>query len=99
MTRRINIAPAAKAEIVAIWDYTAAEYGSVAADQYITDLDTVMLRLLDFPQMGEDCAFIRKGYRRIRARSHVIYYVPHEGGIEIMRVLGERMDAKGRLRD
>jgi toxin ParE1/3/4 len=99
LTRRLNIAPPAKAEIVGIWDYTAAEYGIKAADAYITDLDTVMLRLLHYPHLGEDCAYIRQGYRRIRARSHVIYYVPHEGGIEIMRVLGERMDARRRLRE
>lgn len=97
MIRRINIAPAAAAEIVGIWDYTASEFGIEAADHYVTDLDMVMQGLLDFPHMGEDCAFIREGYRRIRARSHVIYYLPHDGGIEVMRVLGNRMDAKARL--
>ena len=83
--------------MVGIWDYTATEYGIDAADTYIADLDTVMRRLLDYPNLGEDCAPIRTGYRRIRARSHVIYYVPHEGGIEIMRILGDRMDARTRL--
>ena len=98
MTRRLGIAPVARAEIVGIWNHTAAEYGIEAADDYVADLDTVMLRLLDYPKLGEDCTHIRKGYRRIRARSHVIYYVPHKGGIEIMRVLGDRMDALTRLR-
>lgn len=99
MTRRLSIAPAAKAEIVGIWDYTATEYGIDAADNYVADLDTVMRRLLDYPNLGEDCAHIRKGYRRIRARSHVVYYVPHDDGIEIMRVLRDRMDARARLKE
>jgi len=99
LPRRLGIAPAARAELVGIWNYTAAEYGIGAADDYVADLDIVMLRLLEYPQLGEDCAHIREGYRRIRARSHVIYYVPHDSGIEIMRVLGDRMDARARLRE
>jgi toxin ParE1/3/4 len=99
LTRRLNIAPVAKAEIVGIWDYTATEYGVEAADQYVTDLDGIMLGLLDFPLLGEDCSGIRQGYHRNRARSHMFYYVPHKGGIEIMRVLGIRMDARSRLQE
>lgn len=99
MTRHLKIAPVAQAEIVGIWNYTATEFGPDAADQYVTELDGVMSRLLDYPLLGEDCSNIRKGYRRIRARSHMIYYVPHAGGIEIMRVLGIRMDARPRLQE
>ncbi len=65
MIRRLKIALPAKAEIIGIWDYTAAKHGPAAADAYVTDLDTVMLRLLDYPLLGEDCSDIRQGYRRI----------------------------------
>ncbi len=99
MTRRLNIAPTARAEIVELWDYAAAEFGVEAADAYVADMDAVMLRLLDYPRLGEDCGHIRPCYRRIRARSHMIYYVPHDGGIEIMRVLSHRMDSVRRLRE
>ncbi|MEP7221236.1 MAG: type II toxin-antitoxin system RelE/ParE family toxin [Novosphingobium sp.] len=98
MTRRLSIAPAARADIISIWDYTAAKHGIGAADAYVTDLDTVMLRLLDYPMLGEDCSSIRRGYRRIRARDHVIYYVPHDGGIEVMRLLHPRQDSVRQLR-
>ncbi len=92
MIRRLKIALPAKAEIIGIWDYTAAKHGPAAADAYVTDLDTVMLRLLDYPLLGDDCSDIRQGYRRIRARDHVIYYLPHDGGIEVMRLLHPRQD-------
>ena len=97
MSHRVRISPVAETEILAIWDYTAAHHGVVAADGYVTDLDTVMSRLLDFPLLGEDCSHIRQGYRRIRARDHVIYYVPHDRGIEVMRVLHPRQDTRHRL--
>ena len=99
MSRELDISPAAEAEIAEIWDYTASEYGPDAADDYVADLDKVMMRLLEFPLMGTDCAEVRKGYRRIRAGSYMIYYIPKERGIQIMRVLHVRRDAKRHLRD
>ena len=94
LSRRIEIAPRAQAEIVAIWEYTALEYGQDAATAYVTELDAVMLRVLEFPHMGADCSEIRKGYRRIRAGSHMIYYVPHKRGIDAMRVMHHRQHAR-----
>ena len=99
MSRELDISPAAEAEIAEIWDYTASEYGLDAADDYVSDLDRVMVRLLDYPLMGTDCSEVRKGYRRIRAGSHMIYYVPTDDGIQIMRVMHVRRDAKRHLRD
>ena len=78
--------------MIGIWDYTADRHGVAAADAYVSDLDTVMLRLLDYPMLGEDCTAIRQGYRRIRAGDHVIYYVPHDLGIDVMRVMHPRQD-------
>jgi toxin ParE1/3/4 len=97
LTRQLNVSPTAEAEIAAIWHYTAAEHGPGAADDYVADLDTVMRRLLSYPHLGEDCAAIRKGYRRIRAREHVIYYLPRKDSIEIMQVMHPRQDVRRRI--
>jgi len=97
LTRQLSISPTAEAEIAAIWDYTAVEHGLDAADDYVADLDTVMRRLLTYPHLGEDSSAIRHGYRRIRAREHVIYYVPREASIEIMRVMHPRQDVRRRI--
>lgn len=98
MTRRLKISPTARIEINAIWDYTSARHGENVAQLYVADLDTVMRRLLEFPLLGEDCAEIRSGYRRIRAGDHVIYYIPHDNGVEIMRVMHPKQDAMRRLK-
>ena len=97
MSLRLNISSTAEAELIGIWDYTAAEHGNRAADEYLTDLDTTMHRLLEYPLLGEDCSNIRQGYRRVKARAHTIYYVPHEDGIEIMRVMSPRQDVRRRI--
>ncbi len=97
MSLRLNISSTAEAELIGIWDHTAAEHGFGAADDYLADLDTVLQRLLDYPLLGEDCSDIRQGYRRIKARAHTIYYVPHEEGIEIMRIMNPRQDVRRRI--
>ncbi len=98
MRRRIEISPRAQAEITGIWEYTAGEYGEDAADAYVTELDFAMRRVLEYPHMGADCSEVRKGYRRIRSGSHTIYYVPHNRGIDVMRVLHPRQNAKQQLK-
>lgn len=97
MSLHLNISSTAEAELIGIWDYTAAEHGFGAADDYLTDLDTVMHRLLQYPLLGEDCSDIRQGYRRIKARAHTIYYLPHADGIEIMRVMSPKQDVQRRI--
>jgi toxin ParE1/3/4 len=97
LSRQLNISLTAEAEIAGIWEYTAIEHGFDAADDYAADLDTVMRRLLTYPYLGEDCSVIRQGYRRIRAREHVIYYRPFETSIEIMRVMHPRQDVRRRI--
>jgi toxin ParE1/3/4 len=98
LKRKIVIGPRAKAETRGIWDYTAAEHGEAAADAYIRDLDQAMQLVSEFPDIGSDCSQVRKGYRRIRSGSHLIYYISRKAEIYVMRILHERQDAKANLR-
>ena len=99
MIRRIEVSPRAQSEIAGIWEYTALEYGEDAADAYVTELDAVMLRALEYPLMGADCPEVRKGYRRIRAGGQMIYYIPHQRGIDVMRVMHPRQHAREHLKE
>ncbi len=73
--------------------------GEDAADAYVTELDAVMLRALEYPLMGADCSEVRKGYRRIRAGGQMIYYIPHQRGIDVMRVMHPRQHAREHLKE
>jgi len=42
--------------------------------------------------MGEDCSVIRAGYRKIPSGSHVLFYRLIDNGIDVVRILHERMD-------
>ncbi len=97
MSRTIQISRKAKAEIAAIWDYTAREHGVDQADNYVAAMDRVMAMALQFPEIGADYAEVRKGYRKLLSGSHLVFYIPHEGGIEVIRVLHVREDIPAKL--
>jgi toxin ParE1/3/4 len=95
----INISPKAKADIVEIWDYTARAHGPDAADSYVTEIDRVMVLASQYSEIGSDYSDIRQGYRKLRSGSHLIFYIPHDEGIEIIRVLHQQSDIPERLAD
>ena len=97
MNRKVRISRAANADIAGIWDYTAQEYGPERADQYVSAFDRVMAMALQFPEIGSDFSDIRKGYRKLTSGEHLIFYIAHADGIEVMRVLHSRADVSARL--
>jgi toxin ParE1/3/4 len=97
VSRSIHISRKANAEIAAAWDYTAREHGIVEADSYVAAMDRVMAMALQYPNIGSDYSEVRDGYRKLISGSHLIFYIPHDGGIEIMRVLHVREDIPARL--
>jgi toxin ParE1/3/4 len=98
LKRRLAIAPRARADLRGIWHYTATEHGPEAADAYLRDLDKAMQLVREFRDMGSDCSEVRRGYRRIRSGSHLIYYIADQAELVVIRVLHERMDAESNLR-
>lgn len=87
MTRRVIILPSAQADIAAIWDYGAGEHGAEAANRYIARFDQSMEMALLYPDMGTDYGDVRKGYRKLASGDHLIFYIPHDDGIDVIRLL------------
>jgi len=49
---------------------------------------------------GADASDLRPGYRKLRAGRHLASYrLADDGGVEVVRILHERMDLPARLRD
>ena len=75
----------------AVWLYSLTEWGAGQTDRYIDDLTAVFRFLADSPKAGKPSENIRAGYRKYPVIRHVIYYRETGYGIEIMRVLHDRM--------
>lgn len=93
----LRIAPNARRDLASIWSYTAEAWGRGQADEYIASLYRDMGRVCDFPEMGS--AYISQvgKFRKLSSGHHLIFYRPSDDGVEIVRVLHERMDVEGQL--
>lgn len=92
-----RLSPAAEIDLENIWRYTQLQWNSEQADHYIDVLTTAFLELTEAPKKGQSCDHIRSGYRRSRIERHMIYFRMTPYGINIVRVLHDRMDATQHL--
>lgn len=91
--KRLIFAPLATRDIDGIWDYTADRWGVDQAEQYVGEIRDACNALLQNPDIGQDAGTVRTDYRKYRSGSHFIFYRRVSGGgIEIIRILHQRMD-------
>ena len=86
-----RLTPKAKEDLEAVWLYTLTKWGSPQTDRYIDDLTEAFAFLAQSPKSGISCDKIRQGYRQYPIMRHVVYYRETTYGIEIIRVLHDRM--------
>ena len=89
---RFALSPLARADIDAIWDYTADRWSEEQADRYIHHLREAMETIARDPRRGRGCDQLRPGYRRYSVGAHVLFFRVATNGIEIIRVLHQSMD-------
>ncbi|WP_144627914.1 type II toxin-antitoxin system RelE/ParE family toxin [Arthrobacter woluwensis] len=88
-----RLTPAARADLSSIWDYTAERWDTRQAETYIRELHAAMERIAEDPARGRTCDEIRAGYRKYAIGSHLIFYVVAADGVDVIRVLHQRMDS------
>ena len=89
---RIVLSPRAQADLEDIWDYTAARWSEGQAERYIRDLWQAIETVAHDPRKGRACDGIRPGYRKYLVGVHVLFYRMFNDGVEIVRILHQRMD-------
>jgi len=86
-----RLAPKARDDMEAVWLYSLSQWGIEQTMRYIDDLTEVFRFLAENPKTGTTCEYIRAKYRKYPVLRHVVYYRETAYGIEIMRVLHDRM--------
>ncbi|MBS1938974.1 MAG: type II toxin-antitoxin system RelE/ParE family toxin [Bacteroidetes bacterium] len=96
---RLKVSQAVAEDLENIWLYTAEHWSVEQADRYLGQLADVFEVIQNDPTTGKDCSELRKGYRRTKAGSHLIFFrlSDEADAMEIIRVLHERMGLEGRL--
>jgi toxin ParE1/3/4 len=88
----VVLSPKAKSDLSDIWDDTLAEWGIEQAEKYLRDLSTAMQMQARDPSTAVDISDVRKGYRKFRSGSHVIFFRLTPAGIDVVRNLHQRID-------
>jgi toxin ParE1/3/4 len=87
----------AQRDLDEIFDYTVAQWNLSQALRYTDMLQAACAALAEAPHKGQDCTYIRAGYRRLRVEQHIIYFRTAAYGIAVIRILHQRMDAPRHL--
>ena len=91
------LSPRARADLNAIWGYTAERWNIEQADRYLGVIHRAMEAVAREPRRWRPCDHIRAGYFKCSAGSHVLFFRQHANGIAVIRVLHQSMDFERHL--
>ena len=94
---QVILSPRAKLDLGEIWDYTLSQWGVEQAEKYVRELWSVMKQAADDPTTSIDIGDVRRGYRKFRTSSHVVFFKVTGDGIDVVRILHQRMDFERHL--
>ncbi|MBS1908208.1 MAG: type II toxin-antitoxin system RelE/ParE family toxin [Actinobacteria bacterium] len=87
-----RLTPAAVHDLSSIWDFTEERWDAGHAESYIAEIRAAIERVAVVPDRGRPCGEIRAGYRRYSIGSHLIFYIARSDGVDVIRILHQRMD-------
>ena len=82
-----------------IHQYTTANFGLPQAQRYLNGMHERFEDLARQPMLGRSAGRLAPNLRRYEYRSHVVFYVPEEEGVLIVRVLHQSMDVRSHVMD
>ncbi|GJL54767.1 MAG: plasmid stabilization protein [Nitrospirales bacterium] len=78
--------PLALQDLDDIWDYIAQD-NPQAADHFIDTVEEKCRLLAEFPKLGTTCDSLFPALRFFVIGKYLLFYLPLEAGIEVVRVL------------
>jgi toxin ParE1/3/4 len=91
--KELVLSAKAKSDLIKIARYTQLTWGTAQRNDYLKILDNTFQLLIEEPELGINCDYIKEGYRKYPQASHVIYYKEHKvNQILIVRILHKCMD-------
>ncbi len=88
----VLLRPHARADLRAIWHYTANEWGIEQADHYVAQIVSAIDRAAEMPGMGSVVFGLPPEYRKARAGSHRAIYRCTDTHLIVVRIIHERED-------
>ena len=92
-----SLSSKAAADLDAIYEYTILQFGLEQARVYLLGLHERFELLAEQSTHGRKADELAPGLRQLGYQSHMIFYLPKDNGIRIVRVLHHSMDVKRHL--
>ncbi len=89
-----SLSSKAAADLEDIYEYTILNFGLAQARAYLSGLHSRLGLLAKNPTHGRTANELSPGLRRLTYQSHIVFYIPKDKGVRIVRVLHQSMDAK-----
>ena len=84
--------PEAVCDLEEIWNYTIRAWDAEQAESYLRLLNRGFEKLVNDPELGSSCDWLREGYRKLLVGRHVVFFRLRGEDIDIVRVLHQSMD-------
>jgi toxin ParE1/3/4 len=88
----VILSPRAKLDLGEIWNYTLSQWGVEQAEKYVRKLWSIMEPTANDHTKSVNIGDVRKGYGKSRSDSHVIFFKMTVEGMDVVRILQQRMD-------
>ncbi|MGK6315400.1 type II toxin-antitoxin system RelE/ParE family toxin [Neorhizobium sp. DT-125] len=89
--RGYRLSPLAEADLEEIWSYTVEIWSWEQAERYHSEIIATLENLASRERTGRRVD-IREGYLKYSIGSHFVFYRLAENGIDVIRILHQRMD-------
>jgi len=89
---RYRLTPAAKYDLIEIWNYTIETWGKNQAEKYLRDIEDKLNQLAANPGLGRQRPEINPGYYSFSVGKHTVFYFQSGNHIDIIGILHGRMD-------
>lgn len=84
-------------DLVALYEYGIDAFGLIRAQDYLIGLHDCFELLAENPVLGRSAEELLPELKRFEHGSHVVFYLPDEFGILVIRVLRQESDFKRHL--
>ena len=92
-----RLTPLAVEDLQGIWRFGAERWGLAKTELYGEKILDAFEFIAENPHAGYSVGHIREGYQRLVVGSHLIFYRVVADGVEIVRILHQRMDVDQQL--
>ena len=76
---------------------TIKEWGRTQAEKYVSQIHKTMMQVANTPDIGSSRPELFENARSFPAHKHILYYWRTEEGVEVARILHQRMDVLAAL--